>query len=882
MLRLRLFGAIELRAADGHEISAVLRQPKRLALLAYLVAAYPRRFHRRDSLLALFWPELDASDARRALRRALYFLRAQLGDSTIVARGDEVTVPREVVWCDVAAYREALEANRPEEAVVLYRGDLLEGFFVSSAPGFERWMEEERARLRTLAVTAAAALADRASQGGELEQAVGWARRAMELAPTDEAALRRLVKLLDRLGDRAAALEAYDAFTEILTAELDLEPSPETRALVDAIRARQKPSAETRAEAQSPRRPLSSDVIAVFPFAVRGDESFNYLREGMVDLLSTKLDRAGDVRTVDPHALLRRLQSPVVTPADPTTARVVAEQFGAGAFLLGNVVVAGGRLHVAATLYWTAGEGEVRVDVEVDGEAEIFSMVDDLVRQVLARRTTSLGGRLGRLAALTTNSLPALKAHLVGERAFRSGRYVDAAASFEQAVARDPGFALGHYRLAASYAACAMPEAAREPNSRAWQLRRRLNRHTRNLLEAQRAWLRGAAADAETLYQHIVTHDPDDVEAWFLLGDVQFHSNPYRGRSVTEARGALERTLALDPKHVGALAHLIKVAALDRRHEELESLTRRFLEVCPTADRALSVRGIWAFARDDRAAQQEVTADLRVAPPVSIAAALVDIALYAGNLAAAEHLGRDLAPLAPAPELRALVHLGLAHFAVARGDEAGAMGELEIVDRTDRAAATVHRGWFQTLPFVEPRRDALQATRDGLTAWDPPSEASTQPGTSVLRAHDGVEHLLRSYLLGLVCARLGNHEAALALADECTNRPTPSGATNLASNLAQGVRARVAQLEGEPARALELLDSVAPTAWFQRAAVSPFWALAGERFLRAEALIALGRGGEATGWLQGLGQRSPYELVYRRPAAAWLDEIASGRHIPAN
>jgi hypothetical protein len=45
-------------------------------------------------------------------------------------------------------------------------------------------------------------------------------------------------------------------------------------------------------------------AIAILPFAVRGNPALGYLGEGMVELLSTKLDRAGDLRAVDPRALL--------------------------------------------------------------------------------------------------------------------------------------------------------------------------------------------------------------------------------------------------------------------------------------------------------------------------------------------------------------------------------------------------------------------------------------------------------------------------------------------------------------------------------------------------------------------------------------------------
>ena len=69
MVEFRVLGALNLLGAGGHELKSVLAQPKRVALLAYLATATPRRLHRRDSLLALFWPELDQEHARAALRQ---------------------------------------------------------------------------------------------------------------------------------------------------------------------------------------------------------------------------------------------------------------------------------------------------------------------------------------------------------------------------------------------------------------------------------------------------------------------------------------------------------------------------------------------------------------------------------------------------------------------------------------------------------------------------------------------------------------------------------------------------------------------------------------------------------------------------------------------
>src|SRR5207302_3844452 len=122
----------------------------------------------------------------------------------------------------------------------LYRGALLEGFFISDAPEFERWLETERAQLQQAAAGAARALAERSESDNDLTRAVRWARRSIELAPSDEGLVRRLMALLDRQGDRAGALEAYEAFARRVAAEYDAEPAAETRALVAAVRARRR------------------------------------------------------------------------------------------------------------------------------------------------------------------------------------------------------------------------------------------------------------------------------------------------------------------------------------------------------------------------------------------------------------------------------------------------------------------------------------------------------------------------------------------------------------------------------------------------------------------------------------------------------------------
>jgi DNA-binding SARP family transcriptional activator/TolB-like protein len=237
MIQLQVLGRIELRDSRGVELGPVLAQPKRLALLAYLAINSRLGFRRRDEVLAVFWPDHDAGHARAALNRAVYHLRQTLGAGVLVSRGAaEIGLSAQHFQCDAVALERAVSEGRFEEAVDLYRGDLLEAFHVSDASPFEHWLDGERDRLRALAHRAATALVSAESPSGDPARAAHWLRWTLERFPYDEPAVRRLIVLLNAAGDRAGALQHYDQFARRMANDLDLSPSAETRALRDELR----------------------------------------------------------------------------------------------------------------------------------------------------------------------------------------------------------------------------------------------------------------------------------------------------------------------------------------------------------------------------------------------------------------------------------------------------------------------------------------------------------------------------------------------------------------------------------------------------------------------------------------------------------------------
>ena len=291
MFRLRLLGQADLRDSEERAVDTVLVQPKRLALLAYLAMTATKGFQRRDLLLPLFWPELSESRARNALRQAVHQLRRALGPDVVRSRGtDMLAVDESLLWCDAREFEGALQRGALDDAVALYNGDLLPGFVVEGASEFDRWLDDTRVFLRRRAARAAWALADRRARAGDAAGAVESAQRAGALGFDDEAGLRQLLTLLDRVGDTAGALEAYAAFTRRLERETGKEPSSDTTALVAAIRTRSGPALDHTGVNDKVTVTRHSALVTIAPFAnLSGDVSADFIGRLVCDAIAEVL-----------------------------------------------------------------------------------------------------------------------------------------------------------------------------------------------------------------------------------------------------------------------------------------------------------------------------------------------------------------------------------------------------------------------------------------------------------------------------------------------------------------------------------------------------------------------------------------------------------------
>ena len=244
MLHLKTFSGLSVSVDDAPVVGAA-QQRKTLALLALLAAA-GRAGVSRDKLVAYLWPDANAEHARGLLKQACYALRRDLQQPDLLLGTTQLVLNPAIIASDVQGFEDALERRDDAAAVELYTGPFLDGFYLSGAEEFERWLEAERGRLRQRAAQALERLATAAAAGGEHTDAAAWWRRLAALDPLNSRVALGLMQALAAAGDRAGALQAARVHESLLREDLGVALDPAVVALTERLRAESASSLPSR------------------------------------------------------------------------------------------------------------------------------------------------------------------------------------------------------------------------------------------------------------------------------------------------------------------------------------------------------------------------------------------------------------------------------------------------------------------------------------------------------------------------------------------------------------------------------------------------------------------------------------------------------------
>jgi TolB-like protein/DNA-binding SARP family transcriptional activator/Tfp pilus assembly protein PilF len=666
---LKLFGGASIQTPSG-PLTGRATQRRRLALLAMLAVARGRGLS-RDKIIAYLWPDQDGEHGRALLSDSIYRVNQAVGAEAIVATGDDLRLSTDVLPSDVAAFEDAIERSEWLSATAQYVGPFLDGFFLSEADEFERWANTERDRLARSYARALEALSESAERSGDAVEAVRWWRALAVHDPYSSRVAVRLMRALDRSGDRAAALQHARVHATLVAEEFGTEPDAAVAELAASLRAKpvgqHAPSASSViSESPSSSTPSGSSQssvvagrprvarrwvpaaavlaitiaivvaarvgaheetnvdrtsVAVLPFAdLSPGRDREYFSDGMTEELINTLGRVQGVRVAS------RTSSFSFKGKTPDV-REVGGRLGVATVLDGSVRTADSTLRITARLS-DARDGYQLWSRTYERKLEdVFAVQEEISRAIVETlKGTLLASADSAATARRDADLEAYNLYLRGRHAlYMKGRYSwyrrteeglkSAAAYFAQAIAKDSTYALAHAGLADAYAVLGFYDyvAPREAFPR-----------------AERAARRAMALDS-TLVQPYATlgyvelyhkWDWQRAEEWFTRAiDVgprystahQWYSNFLTVRArFDEAERAMRRAQEIDPLSLIASAAHGWVLYYAGEFERAAEQCRLTLDLDPDYAVALLWRG-WALQELDRVTAAVASLDRAVA-----------------------------------------------------------------------------------------------------------------------------------------------------------------------------------------------------------------------------------------------------------------------------
>lgn len=233
MIVCRTLGPIDV-LVDGAPAPADLLWRRNIALLVYL-ARSPKRARSREHLIGLLWGEKSEERARQSLNEALRTLRHYLA-AALKTDATQVRLVAGAVELDTDQLETFAASGNYAAAAALVEGDFLEGFGIPRASGFDDWVAAERAAWHMRSVDVLIHRVEQLLAGGAVGPAGEVAERALALAPTSDAACRAVLRCLALAGERAGALQRFEAFAARLASEVGTQPDAETKRLAERVR----------------------------------------------------------------------------------------------------------------------------------------------------------------------------------------------------------------------------------------------------------------------------------------------------------------------------------------------------------------------------------------------------------------------------------------------------------------------------------------------------------------------------------------------------------------------------------------------------------------------------------------------------------------------
>jgi DNA-binding SARP family transcriptional activator/TolB-like protein/Flp pilus assembly protein TadD len=508
---------------DSRGRSLLPRTRKSRALLAVLAMASPKPVLRAH-LAGLLWSRREKEQARASLRQSVHELQDALGSAwsgLFVTDRHHLTLRGKGLDIDA----QALLQPSVMSAELLERFDaiLLEDLS-GLDPAFDRWLEDERARLARVGRSVGESVLAKCT---DPSQAIEIAERLLLIDRTHEGAWRTLIRGHADRGDFGNALGSYDRCRGVLAEAGTGQPSRETEDLIGRLRAEsidKGPSVTAAALAEPPApltgrpagggptwRDRSTLRLRVTPLRTIGEDRGDGLGVGLAEEIAAGLSRFRWISCV-----------PAVWPGASGGGNGIPVAADADLVLEGTVQHAGTKVRIIVRLVDRRADGEIVWAARFDRTmTDALTLQDELGAAIVAQVDPELMRHEGRRSATSrsdeTTAQGLLLQALPAVYRLEHDSFVDARRLLEASLRADPASSVAHGWLAYWY-----------------------------LLYVGQGWSANpgaASAEAARLAERAVMLDPGDARALTLAG----HVRGFLGKHPEEARALHERAISLNP-----------------------------------------------------------------------------------------------------------------------------------------------------------------------------------------------------------------------------------------------------------------------------------------------------------------------------------------------
>lgn len=574
--------------------------------------------------------------------------------------------------------------------------------------------------------------------------------------------------------------------------------------------------------------------LVVLPFNIQGGEDLDYLRNGLVYLISDRLDGLFPLRIVDPNAIVAKADRRSAGTYDADTGRQFASAMGQSHFMVGSAAAAGPGLVLFVSIYDNE-KVQYAVRAEIDDASLISSAVDDIARQILTHEYDESSRYLASMIGRAGGSYGAMRAYLEGVEALKRQDFRAARNAGIRAIQEDSTYAMGYYLKGRATSWLMLGDSHEDDYRTALQFSESLSPRLVRYLELE-------LNPSTSGYQSLLLSYPEMLDARGRMADWMYHRNPYRFQPSAESIPYFLEALKEDPNNREYASHIVSFAAKGYGPVSLDSVIHLVGDGSPYKFLAANTQ------ERDSLTQQIVEGNDRAFRYWETAYTAEDFDMARRMVVAGDQIA-DQSTDSFSKYLAILINV---HQSLAEGRFGDFHDNLTLLEpRAEGHRLSIKAVSYQS-PFFEGLGDSLVAVVDRISRLDTTRIRLTTNNRAFGGVPAGETRDIQLYLQGIVAARRGDSEAVVSIAERLVERADYHADSTFARSFAARLNGYAEATEENWEGALEYFNQ-----GFRRKARSStnqsWWETdAPARWIRGQVLSKLGRTEEAIASIQSI------------------------------